>query len=236
MVKNLTVPLTPNSSTPSTVSEKSDADGTSFEEALDELSPVHKRKGRQSNWNPQHLLILQAQFASSLRGTAEGKYITSDLDPQERVHISKFTGLSMTTISHSLGIVKYQLRRKGETKFLKNLDTGHPVYFCNGGLPGDLCLWSWPWGWLTSNTSLGKQVGQRTSKTWTIGTPSITAVKVRPSSEKPLECEEDLAAAFQCKLCNRTKKSKHAVKQLCDALSATSQGVHKKYKTVKGKH
>lgn len=131
MVKNLTGRLTPKSSTPSTVSEKSDADGSSFEEALDEPSPVHKRKGRQSNWNPQHLLILQAQFASSLREKAEGKYIMSDLGPQERVRISKFTGLSMTTISHWLANVKYQLRRTGGTKFLKNLDTGHPVFFCN---------------------------------------------------------------------------------------------------------
>lgn len=81
MVKNLTGRLTPKSSTPSTVSEKSDADGSSFEEALDELSPVHKRKGRQSNWNPQHLLILQAQFASSLRETAGGQVHPVRLGP-----------------------------------------------------------------------------------------------------------------------------------------------------------
>ncbi|MGH0150779.1 UNVERIFIED_CONTAM: hypothetical protein FKN15_048513 [Acipenser sinensis] len=131
MVKNLTGRLTPKSSTPSPVSEKSDADGSNFEDALEELSPVQKRKGRQSNWNPQHLLILQAQFASSLRETPEGKYVMTDLGPQERVHICKFTGLSMTTISHWLANVKYQLRRTGGTKFIKNIDSGHPVFLCN---------------------------------------------------------------------------------------------------------
>ncbi|XP_028264130.1 teashirt homolog 3 isoform X2 [Parambassis ranga] len=91
----------------------------------------HKRKGRHSNWNPQHLLLLQAQFASSLRQTSEGKYIINDLTPQERMHISRFTGLSMTTISHWLANVKYQLRRTGRTKFLKNLDSGQPIFFCS---------------------------------------------------------------------------------------------------------
>ncbi|KTF75265.1 hypothetical protein cypCar_00043199 [Cyprinus carpio] len=56
------------------------------ENALMDISDM-KRKGRQSNWNPQHLLILQAQFASSLRETPDGKYIITDLGPQERVHI-----------------------------------------------------------------------------------------------------------------------------------------------------
>ncbi|PWA15183.1 hypothetical protein CCH79_00008740 [Gambusia affinis] len=85
-----------------TPKEKSDMDGFTFEDSMEELSPIQRRKGRQSNWNPQHLLILQAQFASSLRETPEGKFIISDLGPQERVHICKFTGLSMTTISHWL--------------------------------------------------------------------------------------------------------------------------------------
>ncbi|XP_069476841.1 teashirt homolog 1 [Ambystoma mexicanum] len=210
MVKNLTGRLTPKSSTPSTVSEKSDADGSSFEEALDELSPVHKRKGRQSNWNPQHLLILQAQFASSLRETAEGKYIMSDLGPQERVHISKFTGLSMTTISHWLANVKYQLRRTGGTKFLKNLDTGHPVFFCNdcasqfrtastyiGHLETHLgfCLKD------LSKLSLNQMQEQNVSK--------VLANKTLSSLGLP---EEDSGSTFQCKLCNRTFASKHAVK------------------------
>ncbi|KAL0968485.1 hypothetical protein UPYG_G00267470 [Umbra pygmaea] len=96
-----------------------------------EGSMANKRKGRQSNWNPQHLFLLQAQFSSSLRQTSEGKYIMSDLSPQERMYVSRFTGLSMTTISHWLANVKYQLRRTGRTKFLKNLDSGHPVFFCS---------------------------------------------------------------------------------------------------------
>ncbi|KAI3360611.1 hypothetical protein L3Q82_002477 [Scortum barcoo] len=102
--------------TNNSINEKSDADGSAFEDTLEDLSPVQKRKGRQSNWNPQHLLILQAQFASSLRETPEGRYAMTDLGPQERVHICKFTGLSMTTISHWLANVKYQLRRTGGTK------------------------------------------------------------------------------------------------------------------------
>uniref|UniRef100_A0A667WZV2 Teashirt zinc finger homeobox 3b n=1 Tax=Myripristis murdjan TaxID=586833 RepID=A0A667WZV2_9TELE len=131
MLRNLTESQTVSkSSTPTSMSERSDIEGATQEETED-VSPAQKRKGRQSNWNPQHLLILQAQFASSLRQTNDGKYMMSDLSPQERMHISRFTGLSMTTISHWLANVKYQLRRTGGTKFLKNLDSGHPVFFCS---------------------------------------------------------------------------------------------------------
>ncbi|XP_020028980.2 teashirt homolog 1 [Castor canadensis] len=211
MVKNLTGRLTPKSSTPSTVSEKSDADGSSFEEALDELSPVHKRKGRQSNWNPQHLLILQAQFASSLRETAEGKYIMSDLGPQERVHISKFTGLSMTTISHWLANVKYQLRRTGGTKFLKNLDTGHPVFFCND------CASQFR----TASTYISHLETHLGFSLKDLSKLPLSQIQEQQTVSKVLTnktlgplgpAEEDLGSTFQCKLCNRTFASKHAVK------------------------
>uniref|UniRef100_A0A8C9QCT6 Teashirt zinc finger homeobox 1 n=1 Tax=Spermophilus dauricus TaxID=99837 RepID=A0A8C9QCT6_SPEDA len=211
MVKNLTGRLTPKSSTPSTVSEKSDADGSSFEEALDELSPVHKRKGRQSNWNPQHLLILQAQFASSLRETAEGKYIMSDLGPQERVHISKFTGLSMTTISHWLANVKYQLRRTGGTKFLKNLDTGHPVFFCND------CASQFR----TASTYISHLETHLGFSLKDLSKLPLSQIQEQQNVSKVLAnktlgplgaTEEDLGSTFQCKLCNRTFASKHAVK------------------------
>ncbi|XP_005002292.1 teashirt homolog 1 isoform X2 [Cavia porcellus] len=211
MVKNLTGRLTPKSSTPSTVSEKSDADGSSFEEALDELSPVHKRKGRQSNWNPQHLLILQAQFASSLRETAEGKYIMSDLGPQERVHISKFTGLSMTTISHWLANVKYQLRRTGGTKFLKNLDTGHPVFFCND------CASQFR----TASTYISHLETHLGFSLKDLSKLPLSQIQEQQSVSKVLvsktlgplgAAEEDVGSTFQCKLCNRTFASKHAVK------------------------
>lgn len=211
MVKNLTGRLTPKSSTPSTVSEKSDADGSSFEEALDELSPVHKRKGRQSNWNPQHLLILQAQFASSLRETAEGKYIMSDLGPQERVHISKFTGLSMTTISHWLANVKYQLRRTGGTKFLKNLDTGHPVFFCND------CASQFR----TASTYISHLETHLGFSLKDLSKLSLNQIQEQQNVSKVLTnkalssiglIEEDSGSTFQCKLCNRTFASKHAVK------------------------
>ncbi|KAM4841430.1 teashirt homolog 1 [Thomomys bottae] len=211
MVKNLTGRLTPKSSTPSTVSEKSDADGSSFEEALDELSPVHKRKGRQSNWNPQHLLILQAQFASSLRETAEGKYLMSDLGPQERVHISKFTGLSMTTISHWLANVKYQLRRTGGTKFLKNLDTGHPVFFCND------CASQFR----TASTYISHLETHLGFSLKDLSKLPLSQIQEQQNVSKVLAnkalgplgaAEEDLGSTFQCKLCNRTFASKHAVK------------------------
>ncbi|KAM5305805.1 teashirt homolog 1 [Glossophaga mutica] len=211
MVKNLTGRLTPKSSTPSTVSEKSDADASSFEEALDELSPVHKRKGRQSNWNPQHLLILQAQFASSLRETPDGKYILSDLGPQERVHISKFTGLSMTTISHWLANVKYQLRRTGGTKFLKSLDTGHPVFFCNDcasqfrTAPTYISHLETHLGFSLKDLSklpLGQLQEQQ-------GVSKVLATKALGPVGA---AEDDLGSTFQCKLCNRTFASKHAVK------------------------
>ncbi|XP_054549963.1 teashirt homolog 1 [Talpa occidentalis] len=211
MVKNLTGRLTPKSSTPSTVSEKSDADGSSFEEALDELSPVHKRKGRQSNWNPQHLLILQAQFASSLRETPEGKYIMSDLGPQERVHISKFTGLSMTTISHWLANVKYQLRRTGGTKFLKNLDTGHPVFFCND------CASQFR----TASTYINHLETHLGFSLKDLSKLPLSQLQEQQNVSKALAgkalgplgaAEDDLGSTFQCKLCNRTFASKHAVK------------------------
>ncbi|XP_070487830.1 teashirt homolog 1 isoform X2 [Equus przewalskii] len=211
MVKNLTGRLTPKSSTPSTVSEKSDADGSSFEEVLDELSPVHKRKGRQSNWNPQHLLILQAQFASSLRETSEGKYIMSDLGPQERVHISKFTGLSMTTISHWLANVKYQLRRTGGTKFLKNLDTGHPVFFCND------CASQFR----TASTYINHLETHLGFSLKDLSKLPLNQIQEQQNVSKVLAnkalgpvgaAEDDLGSTFQCKLCNRTFASKHAVK------------------------
>lgn len=212
MVKNLTGRLTPKSSTPSTVSEKSDADGSSFEEALDELSPVHKRKGRQSNWNPQHLLILQAQFASSLRETAEGKYIMSDLGPQERVHISKFTGLSMTTISHWLANVKYQLRRTGGTKFLKNLDTGHPVFFCNDCASQFRTASTYVSHLEThlgfSLKDLSKLPLSQIQEQQSVVSKALTNKTLGPLGSS----EEDLGSTFQCKLCNRTFASKHAVK------------------------
>lgn len=130
MVNSLTSQLTPDSSTPPCLLENSDTDGISCEDPMEKISSTQKPKGRQSTWNPQHLLILQAEFASSLRQTPEGCYIVTDLCPYERVKICKFTGLLMTTVSHWLANVKYQLRRTGGTKFLKNLDSRNPVFLC----------------------------------------------------------------------------------------------------------
>ncbi|XP_051580014.1 teashirt homolog 3-like [Myxocyprinus asiaticus] len=111
--------------------EQSEIEGSHTSDDAEDMSVVYKRKGRQSHWKPQHLRILQAQFTSCLRQTADGKYVISDLSSQDRMVISHITGLSMTTISHWLANVKYQLRRTGRTKFIKNAESGHPVFYCS---------------------------------------------------------------------------------------------------------
>ncbi|KAM3876880.1 teashirt homolog 3b [Diretmus argenteus] len=249
MLRNLTESqAVSKSSTPTSLSERSDIEGATQEETED-ISPAQKRKGRQSNWNPQHLLILQAQFASSLRQTSDGKYIMSDLSPQERMHISRFTGLSMTTISHWLANVKYQLRRTGGTKFLKNLDSGHPVFFCSdcasqirspstyvshleshlGFRLRDLAK--------LSGEQLLSQISQqhhqqRHTKVLSekllsnlhpsshplpsslpTSLPSSLPTSLPPADSPTPSPEEDSSGSmYQCKLCNRTFASKHAVK------------------------
>uniref|UniRef100_A0A672ZCE6 Teashirt zinc finger homeobox 1 n=1 Tax=Sphaeramia orbicularis TaxID=375764 RepID=A0A672ZCE6_9TELE len=213
MVKNLTGRLTPKSTTPSSMSEKSDVDGCTFEEGLEELSPIQRRKGRQSNWNPQHLLILQAQFASSLRETPEGKFVISDLGPQERVHICKFTGLSMTTISHWLANVKYQLKRTGGTKFLKNIDSSQPLFLCSD------CASQFrtPSSYIHHlETHLGFTLKDLSKLSIdTIEQQAVSRVEDKTFSSSGLT-EEDTGSVFQCKLCNRTFVSKHAIKlHLC---------------------
>ncbi|KAM9409420.1 teashirt homolog 3b [Pholidichthys leucotaenia] len=255
MLRNLTESQAiSKSSTPTSQSERSDVEGATQEETED-VSPAQKRKGRQSNWNPQHLLILQAQFASSLRQTNDGKYMMSDLSPQERMHISRFTGLSMTTISHWLANVKYQLRRTGGTKFLKNLDSGHPVFFCSdcasqirspstyvSHLESHLGFRLRDLAKLSGEQLLSQisQQHQRQTKglseklfstlhpsshplpsslptTLPASLPislSSSLAPSLPSTESPSPSPEDDegGAAYQCKLCNRTFGSKHAVK------------------------
>uniref|UniRef100_A0A3Q0SGE1 Teashirt zinc finger homeobox 1 n=1 Tax=Amphilophus citrinellus TaxID=61819 RepID=A0A3Q0SGE1_AMPCI len=213
MVKNLTGRLTPKSTTPSSISEKSDIDGCTLEDGMEELSPIQRRKGRQSNWNPQHLLILQAQFASSLRETPEGKFVISDLGPQERVHICKFTGLSMTTISHWLANVKYQLKRTGGTKFLKNIDSGQPLFLCSD------CASQFrtPSSYIHH---LESHLGFTLKDLSKLSIDLIEQQAVSRIEEKtfssPGLTEEDAGSIYQCKLCNRTFVSKHAVKlHLC---------------------
>ncbi|XP_053303155.1 teashirt homolog 1 [Pleuronectes platessa] len=215
MVKNLTGRLTPKSTTPSSISEKSDGDSCTFEDGLDELSPIQRRKGRQSNWNPQHILILQAQFASSLRETPDGKLVITDLGPQERVHICKFTGLSMTTISHWLANVKYQLKRTGSTKFLKNIDSGQPLFLCSDcasqfrtpssyihHLEFHLGFTLKDLSKLSIDLLEQQAVSRREDKTFSLSPSGLT--------------EEDTASIYQCKLCSRTFVSKHAIKlHLC---------------------
>ncbi|XP_053736404.1 teashirt homolog 1-like [Synchiropus splendidus] len=216
MVKNLTGRLTPKSSTPSSISEKSDADGSAFEDALDDMSPVQKRKGRQSNWNPQHLLILQAQFASSLRETPEGRYAMTDLGPQERVHICKFTGLSMTTISHWLANVKYQLRRTGGTKFLKNMDSCQPVFLC-GDCASQFRTPSSYISHLESHLGFSLKDLSKLSAEHLREQQAVSKVITdKMTFGSPLSAlttpEDDIGSVYQCRLCNRTFVSKHAVK------------------------
>ncbi|KAL0962256.1 hypothetical protein UPYG_G00337700 [Umbra pygmaea] len=211
MVKNLTGRLTPKSSTPSSISEKSDADNSGFEDALEELSTVQKRKGRQSNWNPQHLLILQAQFTSCLREMADGKFVITDLGPQERVHICKFTGLSMTTISHWLANVKYQLRRTGGTKFLKNIDSGQPLFLCSD------CSSQFrtPSSYIThleSHLGFSMKDLSKLSVDLLREQQAVTRMITDKTFSSLGLTDEDSGSVFQCKLCNRTFVSKHAVK------------------------
>uniref|UniRef100_A0A3Q3JNL7 Teashirt zinc finger homeobox 3b n=1 Tax=Monopterus albus TaxID=43700 RepID=A0A3Q3JNL7_MONAL len=204
MLRNLTESqAVSKSSTPTSQSERSDIEGVTQEETED-ASPAQKRKGRQSNWNPQHLLILQAQFASSLRQTSDGKYMMSDLSPQERMHISRFTGLSMTTISHWLANVKYQLRRTGGTKFLKNLDSGHPVFFCSD------CA-SQIRSPSTYVSHLESHLGFRLRDLAKLSGEHHPLPSSLPTS-LPSALPLSLGAMYQCKLCNRTFASKHAVK------------------------
>ncbi|XP_077447042.1 teashirt homolog 1-like [Stigmatopora argus] len=218
MVKNLTGRLTPKSTTPSSISDKSDVEGGNFEDSLEELSPIQRRKGRQSNWNPQHLLILQAQFVSSLRETPDGKFVISDLGPQERVHICKFTGLSMTTISHWLANVKYQLKRTGGTKFLKNMDSGQPLFLC-GDCASQFRTPSSYIRHLESHLGFTLQDLSKLSIDFleqqvVVGrTDEKTLV---PSAFREHDDDGDGGSLNQCKLCSRTFVTKHAIKlHLC---------------------
>ncbi|XP_062272843.1 teashirt homolog 3b [Scomber scombrus] len=218
MLRNLTESqAVSKSSTPTSLSERSDIEGATQDD-MEDISPAQKRKGRQSNWNPQHLLILQAQFASSLRQTNDGKYMMSDLSPQERMHISRFTGLSMTTISHWLANVKYQLRRTGGTKFLKNLDSGHPVFFCSdcasqirspstyvSHLESHLGFRLRDLAKLSGEQLLSQITHQHHQQRHAKGLSEKLLSNLHPSSHP-------LGSVYQCKLCNRTFASKHAVK------------------------
>ncbi|XP_061487225.1 teashirt homolog 2 [Rhineura floridana] len=212
MVKVLPKATTPKPAASSRIpSMKLEMDVRRFEDVSAEVSTLHKRKGRQSNWNPQHLLILQAQFASSLFQTSEGKYLLSDLGPQERMQISKFTGLSMTTISHWLANVKYQLRKTGGTKFLKNMDKGHPIFYCSD------CASQFrtPSTYISHLEShLGfqmKDMNKLAVEQQTKVEQEISRISVQRSPET-IAGEEDTDSKFKCKLCSRTFVSKHAVK------------------------
>lgn len=198
----------------SRVAEKAEVVGSTQEE--DEASlHGHKRKGRHSNWNPQHLLLLQAQFASSLRQTSEGKYIINDLSPQERMHISRFTGLSMTTISHWLANVKYQLRRTGRTKFLKNLDSGQPIFFCSDCASQIRT----PAAYVCHlEAHLGFRIRDlaKLSPKQTVRDSHALAEKLVPlesllSPQSQDDCSGN-GAVYRCQLCVRKFATKHAIK------------------------
>ncbi|CAG03867.1 unnamed protein product, partial [Tetraodon nigroviridis] len=230
MVKVLPKATTPKASLPSRIpSMKLESDVRRFEDVSSEVYSVHKRKGRQSNWNPRHLLILQAQFASSLFQTSEGKYLLSDLGPQERMHISKFTGLSMTTISHWLANVKYQLRKPGGTTFLTTLDTGHPVFYCND------CASQFrsPMAFISHLEShLGFQIKDMckmpVEHQTKVEEPEVAkALSVRAT--EALVADEDIDAKFKCKLCCRTFASNHAVKLHLSKTHSKSPDNHSQY-------
>lgn len=231
MVKVLPKATTPKPSLPSRIpTMKLESDVRRFEDVSAEVYSVHKRKGRQSNWNPRHLLILQAQFASSLFQTSEGKYLLSDLGPQERMQISKFTGLSMTTISHWLANVKYQLRKTGGTKFLKNMDTGHPVFYCNDCASQ---FRSPPMFISHLESHLGFQIKDMckmpVEHQTKVEEPELSkALSVRATPEA-LVSEEDIDSKFKCKLCCRTFASNHAVKLHLSKTHSKSPDNHSQY-------
>lgn len=215
MLRNLTQshPVTKPPSRPR-VAEKTEVVGPTVEED-DSSMHGHKRKGRHSNWNPQHLLLLQAQFASSLRQTSEGKYIINDLSPQERMHISRFTGLSMTTISHWLANVKYQLRRTGRTKFLKNLDSGQPSFFCSDCASqirtpsAYVCHLEAHLGFRIRD--LAKMTPKQTGRDTNPLTEKLVPLESFLSPQSPDDCSSN-GAVYRCQLCVRKFATKHAIK------------------------
>ncbi|XP_010848673.1 PREDICTED: teashirt homolog 2-like, partial [Bison bison bison] len=232
MVKVLPKATTPKPATsPRVPPVKLEMDVRRFEDVSSEVSTLHKRKGRQSNWNPQHLLILQAQFASSLFQTSEGKYLLSDLGPQERMQISKFTGLSMTTISHWLANVKYQLRKTGGTKFLKNMDKGHPIFYCSD------CASQFrtPSTYISHLEShLGFQMKDMTRlavEQRGKAEQEISRVSSAQRSPESTAGEEDTDSKFKCKLCCRTFVSKHAVKLHLSKTHSKSPEHHSQFVT-----
>lgn len=215
MLRNLTQshPATKPPSRPR-LAEKPEVVGATLEED-DASMHGHKRKGRHSNWNPQHLLLLQAQFASSLRQTSEGKYVINDLNPQERMHISRFTGLSMTTISHWLANVKYQLRRTGRTKFLKNLDSGQPIFFCSDCASqirtpsAYVCHLEAHLGFRIRD--LAKLSPKQTVRDTNALTEKLVPLESFISPQSPVDCSSN-GAVYRCQLCVRKFATKHAIK------------------------
>lgn len=215
MLRNLTqshhVPKTPSRSR---VTDKDEIVGSVHDDDDTSLHG-HKRKGRHSNWNPQHLLLLQAQFASSLRQTSEGKYIINDLSPQERMHISRFTGLSMTTISHWLANVKYQLRRTGRTKFLKNLDSGQPIFFCSDCASqirtpaAYVCHLESHLGFRIRD--LAKLSPKQTARDSHTLTEKLVPLESFLSPQSEEDCSSN-GAVYRCQLCVRKFATKHAIK------------------------
>ncbi|XP_026167587.1 teashirt homolog 3 [Mastacembelus armatus] len=215
MLRNLTQSHhVPKPQSRSRVTDKSEVLGSTPDDDDSSLHG-HKRKGRHSNWNPQHLLLLQAQFASSLRQTSEGKYIINDLSPQERMHVSRFTGLSMTTISHWLANVKYQLRRTGRTKFLKNLDSGQPIFFCSDCASqirtpaAYVCHLEAHLGFrIRDLAKLSPKQSVRDSHTLTEKLVPLESI-LSPQSQD--DCSSN-GAVYRCQLCVRKFATKHAIK------------------------
>ncbi|KAM8860938.1 teashirt homolog 3 [Synchiropus picturatus] len=213
MLRNLTqshhVPKPPSRSK---VSDKPEVVMSSHDDD-DSSQHGHKRKGRHSSWNPQHLLLLQAEFASTLRQTSEGKYIINDLSPQERIHVSRFTGLSMTTISHWLANVKYQLRRTGRTKFLKNLDSGQPTFFCSDCASqirtpaAYVCHLEAHLGFrIRDLAKLSPKQTVRDSHS-----DKVVPLESYLSSQSQDDCSSN-GAVYRCQLCVRKFATKHAIK------------------------
>ncbi|CDQ63810.1 unnamed protein product [Oncorhynchus mykiss] len=215
------------------------------ENALSDISDMLRNLTQSAHHvsKPPSRTRITERFSSSLRPTSEGKYIMSDLSPQERMHVSRFTGLSMTTISHWLANVKYQLRRTGRTKFLKNLDSGQPVFFCSECASqirtpaAYICHLEAHLGFRLKDLAKlsPKQTLRDSSKGGSDELPLLDPFlfSSAPSSQSQ---EEGSGTVYRCQLCIRKFASKHAIKLHLSKSHGKSPEDHLLYVSGMGKH
>ncbi|CDQ76317.1 unnamed protein product, partial [Oncorhynchus mykiss] len=115
-----------------------------------------------------------------------------------------------------LANVKYQLRRTGGTKFLKNMDSCQPVFLC-GDCASQFRTASAYIGHLESHlgfslkdlSKLSNEHLREQQAASKVITDKMTFGSTLASLTSP---DDDTGSVYQCRLCNRTFVSKHAVK------------------------